>query len=570
MHTQTKRVAIYARYSSDKQRKDSIEDQARVCQEYLNQQGWGLVEVYSDPELTGKNNLRPGFQRMMLDAAAGKFDIIVAEALDRLGRRLADLSDMYDRLKVDEIKVFLPQHGEITQMHIAMLGMTAQMFSSDLAAKVKRGQEGRIERGKVAAGHAYGYKVLPPVMDGKKQVSGEREIIPEEADVVRRIFKEYAAGVSPEAIARSLNQEGTPGPSGKAWRNTTIRGQRKRATGILRNHLYIGKLVWNKCSYVSLPGTDTREARPNPPDKWVYGDAPHLRIIDEGLWNNVRNRMDAIYAKTTDTVRSVNNYAPGRDNNLNATHRPQYLLAGLMKCGECGANYTMVGKDRYGCANRNRGTATCSNSKTIKRQLVEERVLSGLRDQLMEPERVRAFVAKLQLELQSSRKDKLAEDRRLRKKLTEAEGAIENIMNMIETGNAPASILDRLKQREQEKAELAAKLAYENIDEDVIAILPNLHEVYARKVANLINTLNSPDVKAQATDTIRRLIEKIDMVKDDHAPHGMTLVIHGDLARIMLFCEGAKQNEKLPGSFEPGSQSSVVAGTGFEPMTFRL
>lgn len=234
-----------------------------------------------------------------------------------------------------------------------------------------------------------------------------------------------------------------------------------------------------------------------------------------------------------------------------------------MKCGECGANYTMVGKDRYGCANRNRGTATCSNSKTIKRQRVEERVLSGLKDQLMEPERVRAFVAKLQVELKASRKDKRAEERNLRKKLAGAERAVENIMTLIESGNAPASILDRLKEREQEKATIAAKLANESIEEDVIAILPNLHEVYARKVADLINTLNSPDVKAQAADSIRRLIEKIEMVKDDHSPHGMTLVILGDLARIMAFCEGAKHNEKLPGSYEPGSQSSVVAGVGF-------
>lgn len=124
----------------------------------------------------------------------------------------------------------------------------------------------------------------------------------------------------------------------------------------------------------------------------------------------------------------------------------------------------------------------------------------------------------------------------------------------------PASILDRPKEREQEKATIVEKLAHQNIKEDVIAILPNLHEVYARKIADLINTLNSPDMKAQAADTIRRLIEKTDMVKDDHAPHGMTLVIHGDLARIMAFCEGAKHNKKLPGSYEPGSQSSVVAG----------
>src|SRR5919106_6613530 len=94
----TVRAAIYARYSSDNQREASIEDQVEVCRRHAELQGWEIVEVCPDRALSGTSRFRPAFQQMQVDAEARRFDVIIVEALDRLGRKVADVADMHDRL----------------------------------------------------------------------------------------------------------------------------------------------------------------------------------------------------------------------------------------------------------------------------------------------------------------------------------------------------------------------------------------------------------------------------------------------------------------------------------------
>src|SRR4029079_10391316 len=106
--------------------------------------------------------------------------------------------------------------------------------------------------------------------------------------VVERIFREFAAGKSPEAIAKDLNREGVPGPGGRLWSNTTLRGQSQRGTGLLNNALYRGVLEWNRCSYVKDPRAGRRVARPNPPERWERQDVPELRIVPDALWQAVK------------------------------------------------------------------------------------------------------------------------------------------------------------------------------------------------------------------------------------------------------------------------------------------
>ena len=108
---------------------------------------------------------------------------------------------------------------------------------------------------------------------------------------MRRIFQEYAAGKPPERIARDLNGEGIKGPFGREWSNTTIRGQTRRGNGILNNETYVGKISWNRCSYVKDPSTGKRVARPNPKGKWEVVAVPELRIVDDELWDDVKRRQ---------------------------------------------------------------------------------------------------------------------------------------------------------------------------------------------------------------------------------------------------------------------------------------
>ena len=111
--------------------------------------------------------------------------------------------------------------------------------------------------------------------------TGDREIVPAEAQVIRRIFRDYAAGLSPKALARRLNVERSQGPGRAPWNPSTIHGNPARGTGILNNELYIGRLVWNRLRYIKDPDTGKRVSRPNAPSEWVTTAVPELRIVDD-------------------------------------------------------------------------------------------------------------------------------------------------------------------------------------------------------------------------------------------------------------------------------------------------
>jgi site-specific DNA recombinase len=246
------------------------------------ERGWSIVGTYADAALSGASRFRPQYQRLLNDLDRGAFEVVVVEALDRLGRKLSDIAALHDHCAFAGIELHAVNVGEIGAMHIGMLGTMAQLYLSDLREKTWSGQLGRVLLGKVPGGKAYGYDVAG---------SGKRNINLSEAATIRRIFEEFAAGRSPRAIAKQLNLELVPGPGGKPWGDTTIRGQAERGTGVLNNSLYAGRLEWNRCSYMKDPRTGKRVARPNPRDNREIVDVPHLRIIEEALWQRVKTRQ---------------------------------------------------------------------------------------------------------------------------------------------------------------------------------------------------------------------------------------------------------------------------------------
>ena len=150
------RAAIYARFSSENQSASSIADQIEVCSRYITKSGWTVVTTYSDAAMSGASRFRPGYQQLLADLDCGLFDVVVVEALDRLGRKLADIADLHDRCTFAGIILVAVNVGEITAMHIGMLGTKAQLYLSDLKQKTWRGQLGRALQGKVPGGKAYG------------------------------------------------------------------------------------------------------------------------------------------------------------------------------------------------------------------------------------------------------------------------------------------------------------------------------------------------------------------------------------------------------------------------------
>ena len=206
------RAVVYARYSSDLQRETSLEDQVQLCRERIRSEGWSYLHAYTDRAISGSTTLRPAYQRLLEDARHGQFDILVAEALDRLSRDQEDVAGLFKRLRFAGARLFTIAEGEIGELHVGLKGTMNALFITDLRLKVKRGLTGRVRQGKSAGGLAYGYRVIRE-LDGRGElIRGRRRIDEAEARVVRRIFEAFAAGKSPRAIAKMLNAEGVPGP----------------------------------------------------------------------------------------------------------------------------------------------------------------------------------------------------------------------------------------------------------------------------------------------------------------------------------------------------------------------
>lgn len=284
----TLRAVIYARYSSDLQSAASIEDQIRLCRERATRAGWQITGSYEDAATSGASLMRPGIQRLQQDARERRFDIVIAEALDRLSRNQADIASLYQNLTFAGVAIETLAEGRIDEMHIGLKGTMNALFLKDLAAKTRRGLRGRVEAGKSGGGNAYGYTVLRSLTEDCELRRGDRQINEDEAPIVRRIFQSYADGLSPNRIADQLNREGVPGPRGRAWDKSTIHGNPKRGTGILNKEIYIGRLVWNRQSFVKDPSTSKRQARPNPEADWIITKVPELRIIEQTLWGRVK------------------------------------------------------------------------------------------------------------------------------------------------------------------------------------------------------------------------------------------------------------------------------------------
>ena len=517
-----------------------------------------MTAVYEDAAISGASRFRPGFQQLLADAEARTFDILIAEAVDRLGRKLSDVADLYDRLTFARVQIHTTSQGAITQMHIGIMGTMAQMMLSETGEKVRRGQLGRARAGRIPGGLAYGYEVVPPAPGAKE--AGERRIIPDEAAVVYRIFREYAAGKSPRHIARDLNAEGVRGPDGRPWIDTTIRGQLDRGTGLLNNTLYIGRLSWNRCSYIKDPRTGRKVARVNPREQWEEVEVPELRIVDDALWQRVKARQRM--------VRTEMGKDPTSGGALNRAHRRKYLLSGLLTCGCCGGGYTVMAQDRYGCATR-RGKGTCDNARTIDRQRIEGRVLGALKDRLLTPDLVDEFVRTFEAELATYQKDKLGQQARLQRELTDAERRLKGLLSAIENGAWNDSVRERLSEVEARKADVTERLTAALKPPPAPRLTAAAAEIYRAKVGDLEASLNDAEIKTEAAEALRRLIAKVVLSPDANAPDGMRAELHGALASILqLTSEPApavKALRRRGGESGPGngcSGDSSVGGCG--------
>jgi site-specific DNA recombinase len=544
-----KRAAVYARFSSEGQREASIDDQVRNCVKLIEERGWEVADVYGDRAMSGATVLRPGYQRLLADARQGIFDVIVAEGLDRLSRDQEATPALFKQMSFLGIGIITRAEGEITELHVGLKGTMNALFLKDLAIKTHRGLEGRVRNGKSAGGKAYGYRIAHNATSDGSIVRGDLEVIDSEAAIVRRILSEFRAGLSPRAIAKRLNGESVPGPRGRAWRDTTIRGHATRGTGILRNQLYVGRLVWNKQTYLRNPETGKRVARVRDTAERVEIEVPHLRIVDDEVWEAVQARLDGIRTSS----RSIQQ----RETRFWLRRRPKHLLTGLVYCGECGGSMSAGGKDYLACGAARSG-AGCTNRKSIRRCRVEELVLEGLKGRLMAPELVEEFVRAFHHEL--NRKHAADDVKRAsdEQELARVTKTLRGLYNAIADGLRTPGLQQQLVALESRQATLTASLAATPPPQP--RFHPRLADMYREQVANLHRSLSNPEARTEAAEILRGLIDRVTVQRDND---GHLVVLTGDIVNLLSL-----PGRQIPASLE--SSVKVVAGVGFEPTTFRL
>ncbi len=550
------RVSIYARYSSDLQREASIEDQILICTERAAREKWMLVGTYADRGISGASNLRPGYQKLLDGARKGEFDVILVEALDRISRDQEHIAAFFKLTSFAGVRIVTLAEGEITELHVGLKGTMNALFLKDLADKTRRGLRGRVEKGRSGGGLCYGYTICRSE-NGER---GGRAMVEAEAMVVRRVFADFAAGKSPRLIAAELNRDGTPGPGGRPWNDTTIRGHALRGTGLLHNELYIGRLVWNRLRYSKDPATGRRVSRINPREEWICRDVPDLRIVDDGLWDRAQARLAAI--RNSDAI------AKARATKFWTHRRPRHLLTDKAACGVCGGRASSIGKDYIACSTARR-QGTCVNRASIRRSEIETWIIYALQRQLMAPDLVSEFVRAFNDEINKSRRDRDQRREVLMREEKELARRIDNLLDAVASGDLRGpTVQAKLEAFEERKLKASEERA--GLSDEPVRLHPNLAAAYKAKVASLQTLLQQEATRAEAVEIIRSLIDQV--ILRPTAEGQLEIELVGDLANMVHLAQeldgGVPTRDAVRDEF--ARSIKVVAGAGFEPATFRL
>ena len=538
-----KRAAIYARFSTDLQDERSIEDQVTLCRKYSEREGLNIVATFDDRARSGGSILgREGLLALMDKAREHLFDVIIVEALDRLSRDMEDLAGIHKRLSFLGIEIRAVHEGVVNTVLVGLRGLVGQLYREDNAHKVRRGQAGRVGQGLNAGGLTYGYA---PVSGDP----GKRVIVETEAEIVRRIFREYVDGRTPRDIAYDLNADQISPPRGRAWNASTINGNSQRGTGLLNNELYAGKLTWNKVRMVKDPDTGRRISRPNPESEWQSADVRELAIVTRELFDAAQKRKKA---------RSVTH--------PNQQRRPRHMLSGLLKCGTCGAGMSSNGKDPSGririrCSAATE-SGTCRDPKTFYLDTVEAAVLNGLTAEMRHPDVIAEYVRTYHEERKRLAVDADKKRTRLERRLGELNREIDRLVDAIAKGHGdPAVLGPRSTTLHEERQKVSADLASAPPAIEVVALHPAMLARYEEQLTRLQTALAS-GIRAgdsECSEAIRDLVETVTVFRDLARAGGVQVEIAGRLTALL--------GERAYPHRVKGVWGKMVAEEGLEPPT---
>ena len=316
----TVKVAVYCRVSTEKDDQlNSLEAQRRYFKEYIEQQpDWTLHKIYADEGITGTSvKKREQFKRMLRDAQSGAFTLILTKEVSRFSRNILDTIAYTRELKALGVGVLFMNDGISTwdpdaELRLSIMGSIAQEESRKTSSRVKWGQTRQMERGVVFGHSLLGYEVK----------EGRLSIKPEEAELVRLIFRKYGLekkGTS--LIAKELREAGyrTPG-GGENWRSSYL-------VKLLKNEKYVGDLVQKKT--ITPDYLSHAKKYNHGQEALIVIKNHHEPIIDRELWDTVQEELSK----------------RNRHNRQDCGHSPCYAFSGKIKCGVCGANF--VARRKY-------------------------------------------------------------------------------------------------------------------------------------------------------------------------------------------------------------------------------
>ena len=447
-------AVIYARYSSDNQREESIEGQIRECTAYAEKNGITVVKHYIDRALSAKTDNRPDFQQMIKDSEKRLFDIVLVWKLDRFARNRYDSAHYEYQLERNHVKLVSATEpisdSPAGIMVKSMLTGMAEYYSAELSEKVVRGMTENVLKGKYNGGTIpIGFKV-----DEEKFF----QVDPLKAPFVVEAFQRYNGGATMKELMNWLNDSGV----------TTNRNQKftyNSVQTLLTNKRYIGE---NHFKDIVMP--DSIPA-----------------IVDKDLFEEVQQKI------------KKNSRAPARhkaEDDYLLTTKLFCGMCGAMMFGECGTGRNKVVHHYYKCATAKR-FKTCKK-KTVRKEWLEDLVVAETMKLIQDDAVIDAIVAEV-MELQDQENTTLP---LLEKQMREVENGIENMLNAIQAGVLTNSTKLRLEKLEALQKELEIRIAEEKIAR------PRLSENQVRFWLTRFRKLD-PNVKSHRETLINTFVNSV-------------------------------------------------------------
>jgi len=450
------RVAIYARYSSENQSEKSIDDQVRVCKNYIraNEMTVEDTHIYVDEAISGSIINRPGLSALERAAENKEFEAVVVDDLSRLSRSNHQMLTMVLKFNYLQVKIISVSDGIVTgddnsKLGVQIRGLINELYLDDLKKKTMRGLEGQKIRGFSTGENVYGY-YTKPVGELKLNKKGQakydgmmHKIGPDEADIVKRIYKEFVSGKAIAKIARDLNQDKVPTKRcyRGGWNTSTI-------SRILKNEKYTGLWIWRKYKNARDPITGRIKKIPRPVEERLSIQKEELRIIDNDTWQKALKRWQELSGAFP--VRKGSKIK--QKSYIHTT--PIHLLSGIMRCQLCEGAIVLIsgkGSGYYGCYNAKR--KTCSNTLTISRKRIEKCIISDLKETILTAENVEYVYKNLEKVIASGLNDAPELIKKKKAQYEKLFSEIQNYLNFIKSGNFSKAVSEALKEAEN-KGEL--------------------------------------------------------------------------------------------------------------------